>query len=46
MEIEGGRRQELLPLGGHSSRPGQKRLILVSVYRPIELARGTVEIHW
>lgn len=46
MEREGGRRRELLPLGGCSSRPGQRRLILVSVHRPAELAPGTVEIQW
>lgn len=31
MENEGGRRREFLPLGGCGSRPGQRRLILVSV---------------
>lgn len=43
---EGGRRRELLPLGGRSSRPGHRRLILVSVWRLAELAPATVEICW
>lgn len=45
-EREGGRGRELLPLGECGSRPGQIRLILVSVWRPAELAPGTVKIHW
>lgn len=52
-EGEGVRRKEREEEGesyflweGCGSRPGQRRLILVSVWRPAELAPGTVEIHW
>lgn len=36
----------LLPLGGCSSGHGQERLIPVSKRGLLELAAGTVEIHW